>query len=679
MRILSNKKGITFFIVIAILAILLIAITSYNSMLRSERYTMYRIIYGDNALIIAEAAMDLLQRIVEYEFALTGYERKNTYFKYEDLIKPKGEFKTVNFDSTKLTDVISNSDPIKALIEIFGGSSIAKVKKVEVTIDEKNVKYFGDVSGQSPNIVPNLHEKFGIITYSVQVEYYGITKTLNISKQIKIINVLPKVLRHFTFFIKNIPKGTDLNKILVDDSGVPINGKPLVLYNGEYNSPSSLSPLDQGMIFLGNQPASEPLILKMSHGDSTSGVGELFHLIRKFYLDKEFQRRYENSKGYQVGHTEYGVSSGMANARYFGIQTPKDLLSSMLKLYCTPAAPSPTRILGNVNRCYLRLGAYQDKQTNGTEHMGDMTFSTPATFTTAGVPPITEVDADTHGLLDEGGKLKPVTAEWIAKKILPDELGGMDLYNAYAEFMNQFIDYEPYNYSMLTPIKDKNGVDCDPNKIPDFKTKLFPSGSNSYGGNPAKPADEEYTGSDLRMLSLDEKYAIPYASYKFSGDKEFTDFKKLFMNGSQTDALKLGLATTFEGDIRLPQMTIQKGGMIICKKGNITISGDITADPVYNQTLAIIAMDGDIIVDAKKVDAILISLKDGLKFEPKNSLDISGTLAATSMDFDKLLTTGGKISYRPCQAVPTNDTNFYYASIQPDVRNWKVILDNDKK
>ncbi len=663
MKILKEKKGITFFVVIAVLAILFIAIVSYNSMLRAERVHMYRIIYGDNALIIAEAGMDLLQRIVENEFAQTGYERKNTYFKYEDLIKPKGEFQTVNFDSAKLTEVISKSEPVKGLIEIFGGPSVASVKKVEVFIDEKTVKYFSDVCGNTPNIAPNLREKFGIINYSVQVEYYGISKILNIAKQIKVVHTLPKVFRYFSLFIKNIPKDTEINKLLVDDNGNPTTGKPLILNNGEYNGNSSLSPLDLGMVFLGNTPASEPLILKLSHGKK--GAGELFHLLDKFYMDTEFKKKYAGAKGFQVGHFEYGVSSGMANAKMFGIQTQKDILSSMLKLYGTPDNPTPTRVLGNVNRSYLRLSAYQDSPTNGTEYMGDMPFVTSQNFQTAGVKPIAEKDEN---------PIQVHSAEWIAKKIFPDDMGGTDLYKNYSEFMNQFIEYEPYNYSMYTPIKDKNGVECNPNRIPDFTQKLFPSGTNSYGGSPAKPADEEYTGSDLRSLVLDDKYALPYASYKFAGDSDFSDFKKLFMNGTSPDALRLGMIAQFDNDVKLPKMTVDKGGIIICKKGNITLSGDIEADPAQNQVLTIIAMDGDIIVDAAKVEAVLVTMKEGQKFSPRKTLELSGTLAVHSMDFDKLLSSGGNINFRPAQTLASNAPHFYYASIQPDVRNWKVVV-----
>lgn len=671
MKTLKDKKGITFFIVIVLLAILLINISSYSSMLRSERYTMYRIIYGDNALIIAEAGMDLLQRIVENEFAMTGYERKNTYFNYEDLIKPKAEFKTVNFDSAKLTDVISNSEPIKCLVEIFGGPSITRIKRVEAVIDEKNVKYFADVCGITPNIAPNFHEKFGIINYSVVVEYYGVTKSLNIAKQIKIVHTLPKALRFFTLFIKNIPKGTNLNKILVDDSGNPTTGKPLVLNNGEYNSNTSLSPLDVGMVFLGNTPASEPLILKLSHG--SNGVGELFQLIDSFYKNPDYEKDYKDSKGFQVANVQYGVSSGMmAKARAYGIQSQNDLLSSMLKLYGTPDNPTPTRVLGNVNRSYLRLAAYQNVP-NGNTDVGEMPSIPQANFKTAGVKPI----------IEKGERNPPEVrpGEWIAKLIFPEAMWDFDdkLYKNYALYMNQFINYEYYNFAFQSPIKDKNGILCEPNRIPDYALKLTPSGTNSYGGSPAKPADEEYTGSDMRMFSIDEKYALPYTSYKYNGDSDFAEFKKLFMNGKQPDSLRLGMMVQFENDVKLPKMTIDKGGIIICKKGNITISGDIEANPIQNQVLTLIAMDGDIIIEAAKVDAILVSMKDGQKFTPKKTLAINGGLATHSMDFNQLLASGGTINFRPSQTNSSNVPYFYYASIQPDVRNWKVIFENEKK
>ncbi len=663
----SKNKGMTFFIVIAILFILFIMVVSYNGMLRSERVHMYRIIYGDNALIIAEAAMDLLQRIVEDEFAKTGYERKNEFFNYEDLIKPVAEFKTVKFDSDKLTDLISKSDPIKGLIEIFGGSSVARVKKVEVYIDEKNVKAFSEVCGMTPNVTANTREKFGLINYAVQVEYYQITKSLNITKQIKIVHTLPKVLRYFTLFIKNIAQGTDLNKLLVDDNGNPVSGKPLILNNGEYNSNSSASPLDCGIIFLGNNPASEPLVLKLSHGSAKTGVGELFHLLDKFYLDLDFKKKY-GGNGFQVGHYEYGVSSGMAGAKIFGIRSSKDILSSMLKLYGTPAEPSPTRVLGNINRSYLRLAAYQDTPTNGDDFMGDMPFAEPGEFQTTGVKPISERGEN---------PIQTHSCEWIAKKILPETLGGADLYEAYAEFMNQFIDYEPYNYSMCSPVKDKNSIKCDPNKIPEFASKLYPNGSNSFGGRPVKPAEEEYGGDDLRKFLIDEKYALPYASYKFKGDSDFAEFKKMFMNGSNPEALRLGMAVLFEESVKLPKLLVEKGGIIICKKGDITLSGDIEADPLQNQVLTIIAMDGDIIVSAAKAEAVLITMKDGLKFKPLKQIDISGTLAVNSMDFDSLLSAGGKINFRPLQTLSSSTPHFYYASIQPDIRHWKVVIKGD--
>jgi len=271
--------------------------------------------------------------------------------------------------------------------------------------------------------------------------------------------------------------------------------------------------------------------------------------------------------------------------------------------------------------------------------------------------------------------------EWIARLIFPEAMWDLEdqLYKNYALYMNQFINYEYYNFGFRSPIKDKNGFECNPNRIPDYDLKLKPSGTNGYGGSPAKPADEEYRGSDMRAITIDDKYAVAYASYKFAGDADFADFKKLFMNGTQPDSLRLGMMVKFAGGVKLPKMTVDKGGIIVCEKGDITISGDIEDNPTQNQVLTLIAMDGDIIVDAAKVDAILITMKDGQKFTPRKKLELNGGLAVNSMDFDRLLASGGTINFKQQQASSSSAPYFYYASIQPDVRNWKVILKNEQK
>lgn len=661
---IRKRKGVTFVVVIGILTVLLIAIISYNSMLRSERVLMYHMIYGDNALIIAECAMEVLQKVVEYEFAKTGYERKDTYFKYEDLIKPKGEFDTVSFDSAKLTALISNSEPVKEIVDIFGGPGIARVSKVEVVIDKKTVRFYEDVCPQSPDIKHNPREKFGILTYRVEVEYYTLKKTLTVAKQIRIINILPKALRFFSFFVKNIPDGTDLNTLSNDKNGKIVSGKALVFNNGDYNRESS--PTNCGAIFLGNNPASKQLTLRLSHGADKAGVGEQFQLFEGFYLNDEYKKENPTSI-LHIGHLEWGFCKDIENEKKFGIQNPNEAKTSMLKLYGTPDNPTPTRVLGNVYRCYLRLAAYQDNNTNGREYMSEIPFLIPGDFTNNGIKPIAEKDENPIGVH---------SGEWIAKKLFGNDfasLSGIDLYRKYAHYMNQPIDFEPYNYGMCLPIKDKNGMECQTAGITDFNQKMFPGNSNSFGGQPPKPVDEEYTGGDMRKMTIDDNYVVPYASYKFKDDSELPRFREMFVekNGS-VDLLRLGLIAEFEEGVTLPKMTVEKGGMIVCKKGDIRISGDITCDPVQNQTLAIVALDGNIVVDASKVEAILISMKDGAKFTPSKPIQLGGTLAVNSLDFSKLSTTGGNIDFNTAQSSPLSSPHFYYASIQPDVRNWKV-------
>jgi len=658
---IKKHNGVTFVVVIGILTVLLIAIISYNSMLRSERVIMYHMIYGDNALIIAECAMEVLQKVVEYEFAKTGYERKDTYFKYDDLIKPKPEFNTVAFDSAKLTNLISSSEPVKEIITIFGGPGIARVSKVEVVIDKKLVRFYEDVCPQSPEIKHNSREKFGIITYRVEVEYFNIKKTLSVAKQIRIINILPKALRFFSMFIKNVPAATDLNTILTDKDGKIVSGKALVFDNGDYNKESS--PLNCGAIFLGNNPASKQMTLRLSHGKAKPGFGEQFQLFDGFYVNEEYKKTYPSSL-FHIGHLEYGFCKEIENETKYGIRTPAEAKSSMLKIYGTPENPTPTRIHGNIFRCYLRLAAYQDIKTNGSEYMSEMPFVVPADFTNNGIKPIAEKDET---------PIQLHSCEWIAKKLFPSDLSGIDLYRLYAHYMNQPIDFEPYNYGMCNPIKDKNDQPCDPNKIPDFAQKMFPTGTNNFGGQPTKPVDEEFSGSDMRRMTIDDNYVVPYASYKFKDDSEMPRFKEMFVEKSGSDELlRLGLIAEFDEGVTLPKLTVEKGGMIICKKGDIRLSGDIIQDPVQNQTLAIVALDGNITVDASRVDAILISMKDGSKFTPSRPLELNGTLAVNTMDFAKLSSTGGKIDFNTAQSSPLSMPHFYYASIQPDVRNWKV-------
>ena len=651
----KNKKGMSYIIAICILGILFAGIVSYNTMLRNERVQMYRTIYSDNALIIAEAAMEILQKIIEEEFAKTAFERKNDLFDYNELIKPKEKFKTVNFDSKKLTNIISSSKPITRIIDIFGGTKYAKINDVRVFIDSEDMQSYEETCGPAAGFKANSREKFGLINYQIEVEYFSVKKILTIKKQIKIINTLPKGLRYFTLFVKNVPAGSDLNTIIVDEDGNPVQGKPLILDNGNYNKEAS--PLNIGMVFLGNEKVQEPLTLRLSHGADRAGAGELFHLFNDYYFDIIYDRKFPQSQ-YLIGHLDYGLCREMKSMGSYGIAFQRDVNTSVLKLFGSPSNPSPTRVLGNVRRSYVRLAAYQDKVTLGVCHMSALPFATPGNFSSNGTMPIADINED---------PLKFKSCASIAARLF----AGASDYMQYSKYMNQIVTIEPYNHGLFSEIRDKRGMICDPFKIPDIKEKLYPSKDNNYGGLPAAPADSEITCDDLRKLTLDEKYITPYVSYRFKDNADFEKFKKLFIAPDSSPAvLNLGLVAYFEGDVTLPAMIVARGGMIVCKKGNITLSGNIVADPFQNQILTLIALDGEIIVNADRVDASLIALKEGTKFTPQKPLQINGTLAVNSIDFTQLSKVGGKLKFKTSQTVKTDSPFFYYASIQPDVRNW---------
>jgi len=652
---LKNKKGMSYIIAICILGILFAGIVSYNSMLRNERVQMYRTIYSDNALIIAEAAMEILQKIIEDEFSKTAFERKNDLFDYNDLIKPKAKFETVDFDSKKLTKIISNAKPITRIIDIFGGTKYAKINEVRVFIDRENIHSYEETCGPAAGFKANTREKFGLINYQIEVEYFSVKKILTVKKQIKIINTLPKGLRYFTLFVKNIPSGTDLNTLVVDEEGNPIQGKPLVLDNGNFNKEAS--PLNIGMIFLGNEKPQDPLVLRLSHGADIGGVGELFHLFDDYYFDIIYDRKFPGSP-YLIGHLDYGLCREMKSMGHYGIAFQRDVNTSALKLFGSPYNPTPTRVLGNIRRSYVRLAAYQDKTSLGMNHMSSLPFATPGNFSSNGVMPIADASED------------PVKFKSCASLAARLFAGAAD-YIQYSKYMNQIVTAEPYNHGLFSEIKDKRGLVCSPFKIPDIKERLYPSKENNYGGLPAAPADSEITADDLRKLTLDEKYITPYVSYRFKDNADMDKFRKLFIApDSSPEILNLGLVAYFEGDITLPAMVVARGGMIVCKKGNITLSGNIVADPFQNQILTLIALDGEIIVNADRVDASLIALKEGTKFAPQKPLQINGTLAVNSIDFTQLSKVGGRIKFKTSQTVKDDSPFFYYASIQPDVRNW---------
>ncbi|HNY10564.1 MAG TPA: hypothetical protein PKK26_03135 [Candidatus Wallbacteria bacterium] len=658
------QKGISYIIIIGILFTLLIAVASFSSLLRNERYFMYKIIYGDNALIIAEVALDILQKIVEDEFSKTGLERNDKYFKYSDLIAPKEEFKGIVFDSVKLTKIIRESKPVQKLISVFGSSSI-RIVEVKASIDKNSVKYYCDGKDKTPGISPNPHEKYGMIVFQVDVEFYSIRRTLTVKKQFKLVNILPKALRFFTLFVKTIPNGTDLNGLLTNKEGKIISGKPLVLYNGAFNREQS--PLNLGIIFLGNTPASTPINLRLSHGSAIDGAGELFQLNEDFYIDPHYKSRYSPFTNFRIGHLDYGICTDMAKMPQYGI-SGNLAGTSILKLFGTASNPSPTRVLGNVFRSYLKLSVYQDLKTSGKEYMCEIPFlDTPADFVNPakGAVPIAEK-----------GETPPQkrTGLDIARKIFPSYYGGMKLFNAYKMYMNQIIDWEPYNYSLYNKIKDKHGLFCDQNKIPDLITRLFPESFNNFGGKPCRPADSEFTNDDLRKFIVDDKYILPYISFRYPGNGDFEKFKSRFIETAADgkNTLKLGMVVLFDASVTLPAMTVARGGIIVCRKGNIIVSGDIVNDPVYRQSLTLIALEGDIIINANRFDGIIISMGEGSKFIPQKFLNINGGLAVNSLDFQKLASLGGNIAYNTYQSLPQNDPGFYYASIQPDVRNWEA-------
>lgn len=658
----DGARGVSYIVVMGIIGTLLIAVLSYNTLLRNERLHMYRTIYSDNALILAEAAMEILQKVVEEELSRPACERKNDFFDFRDLIKPKDKFETIKFDSKKLTRLIANSKPIAKLIDIFGDRN-ARISSVNVAIEKGSIKYYAEKFGQSPGIAPNTREKFGLVRYQVEVDYFGIKKNLVVKKQIKVFSILPKVLRFFTLFIRNIPKDEDLNKITVDQDGFVQKGKPLILQNGEFNRESS--PLAVGMVFLGNAHASDPLVLRLSHGAEKRGVCETFQLIEDLYLDLIYAKKYPRTP-HNVVHIDYGMSEEMRSSKDFGINLPREVNTSVIKLFGTAEKPSPTRVLGNVRRAYVRLSALQDKATKGMQYMVEMPSVSPAEYSSKGGEIIAY-----NG--EEGGGNK-LSCETIAVYLFPS-VPYSSRYREYAKYMTQIIDTDPYSFGLMLDIRDRRGMKCDHRKIPDLTARLFPNSSNNFGGKPAKPADGEFLYDDLRKIAFDEKYLLPYVSYKFNDSNDIPRFRELFCEPSPSggaDLVKLGSIVSFEKDITLPAMVVEKGGIIICKKGNITVSGDIVCDPLKQQVLTLIALDGDVIVGAGRVDAMIIALKDGTKFIPTKELKIYGGLAVNSMDFSNLAKHGGEIRFDTKFSTPEDNPALYFASVQPDVRNWEM-------
>ncbi len=482
--------------------------------------------------------------------------------------------------------------------------------------------------------------------------------------QIKVAAALVPVLSKFTLYVEDARESSDetnvdaafrLNVVANTANGnrtSPPNGLPWVLRNGcEGDSrPDNMNDWltsHRGLIYLGGGP----LFLNVARGSNPYGeFAEGFHFFNSgrgdgLYVFRRIQDTY-------LMNWEQGVTvenqGGSSRDWYDTIREspwfPYLEKSSALRPYGTDREPSPTIMLGEVYRSYIRTRAIKHTNPSSPYYFRPTFLNHQPRFDLPGwqafISPAHAGEGDNIASFNQF-HLRSLLPELESKGANLPLTGSQQDLNAYNKYLASNWEPSPYNRS-LAMIRANNLAPRPWVELPDDPLKALmaiPPSEDLMHAVPSLLRPLTPATNLKSMRALLQTFGIP-------GDRTAWVLNPTAEGRSILDCLKArGLVQGNNldlngwvyvddvGDLKLTQkVSVQSNGGIVLKRGNILIGHEIEAVGTEAH-LQLVTLDGDITVDTnQKVQAALVAHKGRVRIGAGGRGKITGAVAMSRFD-----------------------------------------------
>ncbi|PKL48192.1 MAG: hypothetical protein CVV42_10440 [Candidatus Riflebacteria bacterium HGW-Riflebacteria-2] len=696
----SNRRGgMILFTLLAILAVVSIFSFTINSLARQKMFQNKQLLDRLNCMVLAQSALNYSAANLQEEL------EKRPSAIAEFFLRPD-----VSPDQLVLL-------PLPLLPELTAKYPDSEVKIQIKILASKVLQKAEDlnISGFDPL------EKLFQIELSAAARTGLIACNLSEIREVRLTNLVPGLAGKFTLYVKSVNKSDSLNKFACHIDGYPdsafsegVSCMPVILKNGgeldfaatEGNDSSSWQK--RGYVFLGG----EAVDLNLTSGNFEA-FGELFHFYSLdrnsnipgyfdavvptfFSATPDFASKWAQTLNagdpfasefaYILKHVVTGYyttqddGSDMNYDQRLELSFPTDqpasrikMQSSSLHLFGTRSNPSPTLVLGNVNRRYADFtGIVVDVDGDG-QRDAIVDYVKETSLSPSDIPsPPEEVYAMPGGCLEQGHPIKLDTGLLSYSNMF----GSAQMYQ---EHMCKIIT-EPYLRSHdflffsteddFFPTKSCFGdeaAEYQQSFSLKFDTGLFSDRFFYENGNP-----QAYTHQGLA-----HKFAYRVTS--------FNDFLARFYD-SKSSILDLAFPIIVENPdgktVKLPDnIKIASSSMLMLANGDLELGAIEQRNS--DAMLTIILEKGSFILDnpgQKPVCANLVAMNGMLKNKiTSHALDLQGSLLVASYEPEQFKN-GGKIVYDdrsdPSGEAYQNYYRCYVADYALDMKKSITILND---
>ena len=737
-----NKRGSIVIIVVAVFVVLFVFLTTFLVSTSSKTYTTKKL--GDTTLA-REFANSLALLSCQY---VKNVELKD---KNSD-IRKKLSMPYVKSDTSKMSIDIgskvsayfkeklkSGSDDLISLLEKNSGLKNLKWN-IECSINAADFKPLD--GGSEP--MPYSREKTANIVFFISVLHTPPASKSRITEDyyyvcdMKVVANLIPVLSKFTFYVENAlgnEKGDRFNlcKTYADGS-LKRNAeyKPWVFFNGSsdlHNATkySDLVKTPVGLIYLGGGTKSNPISLGLARGwvnniNVKSPYGEEFHFYKNQNEDLGY---WKTMKFFSLQEAIMTAEIGLCDDTSGENRAWNDLLNgydgtskkhSILKLFGTDGAQSPTMVLGFVKSRFGKFNMYKvekegdfnppyflyyfeeqeklDKacginyeyndDSNNEEESNDQNDPDILPFYNAMCPKLglsmgDSIDIDLYREKYGSG----IIDDWYNKGFL--------------YYLTNNIQPFPYNGQHIISSNDKLANLCGFNNDTSVFTAVPEEYKKVYNDGDIDSLEEmkEFLNVDRLLINTDSEskknnrisYYVNDGNLKSGGNKiTFETYltKKHLLKDKELDLNGWIVVNTDSGEsLDINELKVVSNGGIILTKGDINIKGDIKSQ--NDAHLNIVALDGSIAIEegANQVDASLIAggRSGQVKlFGGSNSHDlvINGNIAMSCLNDLEKMKRGPKVNYIDKLSVMphvTNDENSEVPLLMYDLKIGPNLFD----
>ncbi|NLI77966.1 MAG: hypothetical protein GX442_16195 [Candidatus Riflebacteria bacterium] len=484
----------------------------------------------------------------------------------------------------------------------------------------------------------------------------------------KVTAAIVPLLSKFTVYVEDARESSDirnadasfrLNTVGTNPNGGPLSppqGHPWVLKNGPEGVPSDLQ-MDEmvkgprGLIYLGGGR----LYLNLARAWNIPGdYAEGFHLLKMgrgdgLYTIKKIQETYLMNwdQGVTADHSTGGAKDWhdlIATSKW----APYLEKSSAFRLYGVGDRPTPTLVLGEVFRSYIRARAIKNMKSPPDFRPIFLKHLPPGDLTgwRRFIDPDNTDEDDSMGIFNRDH------LPLLIGRSLTDSQDDLNLYN---DVLASNWDRSPYNRTLAmiqtTNLNPKPWTTLPPDPLTDLMvTNPTPAKQHAIP-NLLKPLTD---ANDLKsMKDLLKPLMVPGTRTAWVVDPtaegrpllQCLQARGLYDKDKRTLNLNGWVYVEGETELKLDQkITVLSNGGIVLKKGGIILGHQIEASP-NKAHLHLVTHDGDISVETNQtIEASLVAHKGKVKIGGGGRPKIRGSVAMSRFDLGST-THGADITY----------------------------------